>query len=110
MISVIITSYREAATIGRALDAFLAQLPADAELLVVCPDPETTAVVNEYSRRHPVVRHVADPGQGKPMALNCGLAAAQGEIVVLSDGDVVDRRGRAAAAPGAFRRCRGGRT
>ena len=89
MISVIITSYREAATIGRALDAFLAQLPADAEILVVCPDPETTAVVNEYGRRYPVVRHVADPGQGKPMALNCGLAAAQGEIVVLSDGDVV---------------------
>ena len=89
MISVIITSYREAATIGRALDAFLAQLPADAELLVVCPDPETTAVVDEYSRRHLVVRHVADPGQGKPMALNCGLAAARGEIVALSDGDVV---------------------
>ena len=89
MISVIITSYREAATIGRALDAFLAQLPADAEILVVCPDPETTAVVDEYRRRHLAVRHVADPGQGKPMALNCGLAAAQGEIAVLSDGDVV---------------------
>jgi len=89
MISVIITSYREAATIGRALDAFLAQLPPDAELLVVCPDPETTAVVDEYSRRHLVVRHVADLGQGKPMALNCGLAAARGDIAVLSDGDVV---------------------
>ncbi|MCU0501109.1 MAG: glycosyltransferase [Anaerolineae bacterium] len=89
MISVIITSYREAATIGRALDAFLAQLPADAEILVVCPDPETTAVVHEYGRRYPVVRHVTDPGQGKPLALNCGLAAAQSEIVVLSDGDVV---------------------
>jgi cellulose synthase/poly-beta-1,6-N-acetylglucosamine synthase-like glycosyltransferase len=89
MISVIITSYREAATIGRALDAFLAQLPTEAEILVVCPDPETTAVVNEYSRRHVVVRHIADPGQGKPMALNCGLAAARGEIAVLSDGDVV---------------------
>jgi cellulose synthase/poly-beta-1,6-N-acetylglucosamine synthase-like glycosyltransferase len=89
MISVIITSYREAATIGRAMDAFLVQLSTDAEILVVCPDPETAAVVNEYSRRHIVVRHVADPGQGKPMALNCGLAAALGEIVVLSDGDVV---------------------
>ena len=89
MISVIITSYREAATIGRALDAFLAQLPMDAEVLVVCPDPETTAVVDVYSRRHVAVRHVADPGQGKPMALNCGLAAMRGEIAVLSDGDVV---------------------
>jgi cellulose synthase/poly-beta-1,6-N-acetylglucosamine synthase-like glycosyltransferase len=89
MISVIITSYREAATIGRALDAFLVQLPPDAELLVVCPDPETAAVVNEYGHRHLAVRHVADPGQGKPMALNCGLAAARGELAVLSDGDVV---------------------
>ena len=39
MISVIITSYRVAATIGRALDVFLAQLPTDAEILVVCPNP-----------------------------------------------------------------------
>jgi cellulose synthase/poly-beta-1,6-N-acetylglucosamine synthase-like glycosyltransferase len=89
MISIIITSHREAATIGLALNAFLAQLPPDAEVLVVCPDSETTAVVNEYGRRHVAVRHVADPGQGKPMALNCGLIAARGEIAVLSDGDVV---------------------
>jgi cellulose synthase/poly-beta-1,6-N-acetylglucosamine synthase-like glycosyltransferase len=89
MISVIITSYREAATIGRALDAFLAQRPPDAELLVICPDSETAAVVDEYGRRHIAVRRVVDPGQGKPAALNCGLSAARGEIVVLSDGDVV---------------------
>ena len=38
------------------------------------------------------------------MALNCGLAAARGEIVVLSDGDVVIGAGRAAAPPGAFHR------
>jgi cellulose synthase/poly-beta-1,6-N-acetylglucosamine synthase-like glycosyltransferase len=89
MISVIITSYREAATIGRALDAFLAQRPPDAELLVVCPDSETAAVVHEYGQRYVAVQRVVDPGQGKPTALNCGLSAARGEIVVLSDGDVV---------------------
>ena len=89
MISIIITSYREPATIGRAIEALLPQMPAGAELLVVCPDAETTAVVSGYSLRHPAVRHVADPGQGKPLALRYGLAAARGEIVVLSDGDVI---------------------
>lgn len=88
-LSVLITAFREAATVGRAIEAFLAQLPDNAEILVVCPDPETAAVVQEYARRHAAVRHVADPQRGKPAALNVGLAAARGEIVVLSDGDVV---------------------
>lgn len=88
-ISVIITAFREAATIGRAIDAFLSQLPEGSEILVVCPDPETTAIVSAYEARYHVVRHVVDPQRGKPAALNMGLKNAQGEIVVLSDGDVV---------------------
>jgi cellulose synthase/poly-beta-1,6-N-acetylglucosamine synthase-like glycosyltransferase len=89
MITVLITAYREADTIGPALDALLPQLPAGAELLVVCPDEETTAVTRQYAQAHPQIRHIQDPGAGKPAALNVGLAAARGEIVVLSDGDVV---------------------
>lgn len=89
MITVLITSYREAATIGQAMAAFLSQLPPDAELLVVCPDEETTAVVRQYAQHHLQIRHIQDPGAGKPAALNVGLAAAQGDIVVFSDGDVV---------------------
>ncbi len=89
MISILITAYREPTTIGKAIEAFLAQLPEDAELLVVAPDPETTAVVEEYARRYPVVRHVLDPQRGKPTALNFGLQAVRGEIIVFSDGDVV---------------------
>jgi cellulose synthase/poly-beta-1,6-N-acetylglucosamine synthase-like glycosyltransferase len=88
VISVVITAFREAETIGRAIDAFLGQLPADSELIVVSPDPETTAVVDRYSSEHVRVRHVRDPQQGKPTALNLGLRAARGELVVLSDGDV----------------------
>ncbi|MDY7080802.1 MAG: glycosyltransferase [Chloroflexota bacterium] len=88
MFSVLITAFREAATIGQAIEAFLTQLPQDAEILVVCPDPATTAVVDGYAARYPAVRHVADPQRGKPTALNAGLRAAQGDIVVLSDGDV----------------------
>jgi cellulose synthase/poly-beta-1,6-N-acetylglucosamine synthase-like glycosyltransferase len=88
MLSVVITAYHEMETVGRAIDAFLGQLPPDAEIVVVCPDPGTTAVVEAYSAEHSSVRHVRDPQQGKPTALNIGLRAAGGEIVVLSDGDV----------------------
>ncbi len=88
MLSILITAFREAATVGRAIEAFLPQLPADGEILVVSPDPETTAVVDSYAARYPMVHHVADPQRGKPIALNIGLQAARGDIIVLSDGDV----------------------
>jgi len=88
-LSILITAFREAETVGRAIGAFLSQLPADAEILAICPDPATTAVVDGYAAHHPAVRHVADPQRGKPAALNVGLKAARGDIVVLSDGDVV---------------------
>ncbi|HEY89052.1 MAG TPA: glycosyltransferase [Thermoflexia bacterium] len=87
-ITIIITTFREAATLGAAIDAFLPQLPAAAELLVVCPDPETSAVAEEYAARYACVRQLVDPQRGKPTALLQGLRAATGEIVVLSDGDV----------------------
>jgi cellulose synthase/poly-beta-1,6-N-acetylglucosamine synthase-like glycosyltransferase len=89
MISVLITAFREATTIGQAIEAFLPQLPEEAEILVICPDPGTTAMVDDYAARYPAVRHVADPQRGKPVALNAGLKAARGDIVVLSDGDVL---------------------
>ncbi len=88
-LTVLITAFREAATVGQAIEAFLSQLPTDAEILVVCPDPATTAVVQDYAARYPAVRHVTDPQRGKPAALNIGLKAAQGDVVVFSDGDVV---------------------
>lgn len=88
-VSIVITAFREAATVGRAIEAILQQLPESAEVVVVSPDPETIAVVDQYATRYPSVRHIADPQRGKPRAVNAGLQAAQGEIVVLSDGDVV---------------------
>lgn len=104
-LSVLITAFREAATVGQAIEAFLTQLPAadgahspnaphsenapDAEILVVCPDPKTIAVVDDYAARYSLVHHVADAQQGKPAAINAGLRAAQGELIVLSDGDVL---------------------
>ncbi len=86
-ITSVVTAYREAASLGRALDALLAQSsPGLVELLVVCPvgDDETAAVASRYPR----VRLLRDEGRGKPAALNLALREARGEIVVLTDGDV----------------------
>jgi len=88
-VSVIITAFREPETVKRAIAAFLEQALENMEILVVCPDPQTTAVVDTCAAKHPRVRHVADPQRGKPAALNYGLKAAEGDIIVLSDGDVV---------------------
>jgi biofilm PGA synthesis N-glycosyltransferase PgaC len=89
MVSLVIAALNEAETVGAAIDALLPQVPEEAEILVVCPDPATMAVVDEYASQNPAVRHVADPQKGKPTAVNAALKAARGEIVVLSDGDVV---------------------
>lgn len=94
MLTVLITAFREPKTIGAAIAAFLPQLPTDGEVVVVCPDAETTAVVHQVTTQDERVRHVADPGHGKPSALTVGLQAARGDIIIFSDGDVV-------VAPGA---------
>jgi cellulose synthase/poly-beta-1,6-N-acetylglucosamine synthase-like glycosyltransferase len=89
MLTILITASHEERTLGRAIAAFLAQdLGPDWELLVVCPDEPTAAVAAQYAARTPQVRVLRDEGKGKPAALNLGLGAAQGEIAVLSDGDV----------------------
>ena len=86
-ITIVVTAWREAASLGRALDALLAQpIPEPYELLVVCPsgDDETAAVVARYPR----VRLLRDAGRGKPAALNLARPEARGDFVVLTDGDV----------------------
>lgn len=88
MISVIITSFKEPATIGRAIQAFLNQKPKNEkyEIIVVAPDNETIAVAKKYKKQG--VKTIKDPGKGKPTALNLAFKQAKGEILILSDGDV----------------------
>jgi cellulose synthase/poly-beta-1,6-N-acetylglucosamine synthase-like glycosyltransferase len=86
--SILITTYAEPDTIGRAIEVCLRQLPPDGEILVICPDAPTIAVIHEVMKRDARVKHLQDQRQGKPAALNQGLAAAQHDLVVLTDGDV----------------------
>lgn len=89
MISIIITAYKEERTIGKAISAFLEQnIKGKYEILIVCPDKETKKVVDSFSRKYKQVKHVQDPGEGKPIALNNAFKIAKGDILILSDGDV----------------------
>ena len=89
MLSIIITAFKEPKTITRAIEAFLNQKIKDGfEILVVCPDEETQQAVLKYARKNSRIRFIKDKGQGKPKALNLAFNQAQGDILVLSDGDV----------------------
>jgi len=84
MLSIIITSYKEAKTIGRAIESFVNQNIKDYELLILAPDKETLDAAKKYKK----VKVIRDKGNGKPAALNLAFSKAKGNILVLSDGDV----------------------
>lgn len=89
MISIIITSYKEPKTIGRAIEAILKnKLPKEYEILVTAPDKETLNAAKKYSFQNKNILLVQDKGEGKPAALNLVLKKAKGDILVFTDGDV----------------------
>jgi len=84
MISIIITAYKEAKTIRRAIEAILkSKIKEKYEILVFAPDNETLNATEKYN-----VKAVKDKGKGKPAALNLAFRKAKGEILILTDGDV----------------------
>ncbi len=89
MLSIIITSFKEPNTIGKAIDSFLQQKTSiNYELIVSAPDKETQEIVEIYAKKHKQVRLFKDPGKGKSHALNLLLPEVKGDIIMLSDGDV----------------------
>ncbi len=89
MISIIITSFNEPKTIGKAIESFLNQdLPKDYELIVAAPDKPTHEIVKSYSKKNKKVKLFIDPGKGKSYALNLLLKDVKGDIIILTDGDV----------------------
>ncbi|MBS3084205.1 glycosyltransferase [Candidatus Pacearchaeota archaeon] len=83
--TVIITSFKEPKTIGKAVIAILPQLSKEDELIVVAPDNETLDVAKKASKK---VKIVKDFGKGKPAAMNLVVKKARGEILVWTDGDI----------------------
>ena len=100
-VSVVIAARNEAQCMGRTLDSLLAQAyPADRmEIMVVDDrsDDETAAIVESYSRRDPRIKLLrqksVDSGASpKKQALEAGIAASTGEIIVTTDADCIPPR------------------
>ncbi|MFH0829536.1 MAG: glycosyltransferase [Candidatus Aenigmatarchaeota archaeon] len=89
MITIAITAFKEPASIRKAIEAITSQdISEEYELICSCPDDETAAVVKEYSKYNPAIKHLKDPGCGKYTALNLIFSHAKGRIIIMTDGDV----------------------
>lgn len=90
-VSVVIRCYRQAAYLPEAVAAVLAQTFTDWEIVVVddgSPD-DASAVARRLMKSHPDrrIRLVEQENQGPPRALNAGVAAAAGPLVLVLDAD-----------------------
>lgn len=89
MIDVVITSFKEPETIGKAIEMFLDQdINERYTITVSAPDEPTLNIAKSYQKRYKNVRIFRDPGKGKSFALNLLLPKLKGRVIVLSDGDV----------------------
>lgn len=89
MIDIIITSFKEPRTVGKAIEGFLNQkIDEKFQIFVSAPDKETISVARKYQKKYKNIEIFRDPGKGKSYALNLLIPKLKGRIIVLSDGDV----------------------
>lgn len=93
-ISVLITAYKEANTIGKCIEK-IADIRfsgiTNYEIILAIPDPETTKSAQKKILELGITdkcQIIKDPGLGKPTALNMLMDKAKGGIWVFTDGDV----------------------
>jgi glycosyltransferase involved in cell wall biosynthesis len=107
-ITVVICTYNRAALLRRALGSLAAmRVPPDLGWEIVVVDnnssDDTPAVVREAADRGGLpCRYLFEGRQGKSHALNAGVRAAAGEIIALTDDDVLVHEGWLAAIRRAF--------
>ncbi len=90
-VSVIIPAYNEEAGIAATVESLAASAYPDLEVVVV-DDGSTDGTVRIVEALQTRIGHlvlVQQANSGKARALNAGIAAARGEILVLVDGDTV---------------------
>lgn len=87
-VAVIIPCYRDAATLGRALDSVRAQTRLPGEVIVVNDCSPETEAVERVLVAYPEVRYVKNPvNVGLAEARNVGVRATECEIVTFLDAD-----------------------
>ena len=95
MITVLLSTKNRAQRLGETLECFCSlQSPIGGWKLVVVDNgssDHTEAVLQRFSERLPLVRLKESHG-GKNSALNTGLAQVEGDLIVLTDDDVMPRK------------------
>jgi glycosyltransferase involved in cell wall biosynthesis len=92
--SIIVPAYNEAERIGASLErmlAFITESKWSAEIIVVNDGSRdnTAAVVNECTRRHPIVRLIENQeNRGKGYTVRNGMMNASGQVVLFTDADL----------------------
>lgn len=94
-VSFLLTAWKESATIGKAIECLVkpeySGFRDTYELLLVAPDAETRDAAQQKVTELGIedkYRYFQDESKGKPRALNILFKEAQGEILVLTDGEV----------------------
>ncbi|HET8590132.1 MAG TPA: bifunctional polysaccharide deacetylase/glycosyltransferase family 2 protein [Nakamurella sp.] len=88
-VTVIIPAYNEEVGIAAAVRSVALSDYPDLEIIVVDDGSTDDTVLAVEELELPRVRVLRQPNQGKAVALNTGVAAARGEVLVLVDGDTV---------------------
>jgi GT2 family glycosyltransferase len=91
-VSVVVPTWRRPAELSRCLEALSAQTRMPEEILVVArtEDRSSWEVIEQHARKGPV-RGVGVGSGGVVAGLNAGLAAAEKEVVAITDDDTVPR-------------------
>jgi glycosyltransferase involved in cell wall biosynthesis len=88
-VSIVIPCRNEAAFIGPCLKSVLAtSFPQERlEVLVAdgMSDDGTRAIISELARQNPIIRLLDNPAKITPCALNVGIGAARGDIIMRMD-------------------------
>jgi glycosyltransferase involved in cell wall biosynthesis len=94
MLTVLIATYNGANTLPEVLSAYCALKPPDGGWKLVIVDngstDHTKDVIAAFCRRLPLT-YLYEPKQGKNAALNTGISSLSGDLVVLTDDDVLPR-------------------
>jgi cellulose synthase/poly-beta-1,6-N-acetylglucosamine synthase-like glycosyltransferase len=102
MVLVIITTYKEAKTLSRAIEVFLDEnIRGEFKILVVGPDKQTERIASQFRQKYPQISYIKDEGRGKPAALNLTFKwilevypeINERDILILTDGDVYIEKG-----------------
>ena len=92
-VSIVVPCRNEERYLGACLDSILAgDYPPDRlEVLVVdgMSDDRTREILGRYTARHPFIRRLDNPQRITPAALNVGIRAARGDVIMRMDAHVL---------------------